>query len=64
MFDPVTVDLIARAPPLDTLDLKKLPKQFTNAYAEIVAARVRMRGLVDAESRTEALTELIDEMRG
>jgi hypothetical protein len=63
MFDPVTVDLIARAPPLDSLDLDELPKRFTNAYAEIVAARVRMRGLVDAESRTEALAELIDEMR-
>lgn len=63
MFDPVTVDLIARAPPLDELDLEELPRRFTNAYAEIVAARVRMRGLVDQESRTEALAELIDEMR-
>lgn len=63
MFDPVTVDLIARAPPLDSLDLDELPKRFTNAYAEIVAARVRMRGAVDADSRTDALAELIDEMR-
>lgn len=63
MFDPVTVDLIAHAPPLDSLDLEELPKRFTNAYAEIVATRVRMRGLVDVGSRTEALTELIDEMR-
>lgn len=63
MFDPVTVDLIARAPPLDAVDLKELPQRFTNAYAEIVAARVRMRGLVDEETRTEALAELIDEMR-
>lgn len=63
MFDPVTVDLIAHAPPLESLDLAELPKRFTNAYAEIVAARVRMRGLVDVESRTEALAELIDEMR-
>ncbi|MET3836068.1 superfamily II DNA/RNA helicase [Brevundimonas sp. UYEF29] len=63
MFDPVTVDLIGHAPPLASLDLAELPKRFTNAYAEIVAARVRMRGLVDANSRTEALSELIDEMR-
>lgn len=63
MFDPVTVDLIARAPPLDELDLEELPRRFTNAYAEIIAARVRMRGLVDKQSRTEALAELIDEMR-
>lgn len=63
MFDPVTVGLIAQAPPLKSLNLEELPKQFTNAYAEIVAARVRMRGLVDADSRTEALSELIDQMR-
>jgi superfamily II DNA/RNA helicase len=63
MFDPVTVELIAGAPPLDSLDLEELPQRFTNAYAEIVAARVRMRGLVDKASRTEALAELIDEMR-
>lgn len=63
MFDPVTVDLIARAPPLDALDLEELPKRFTNAFAEIVAARVRMRGLVDTNSRTDALTKLIGEMR-
>ena len=54
---------MARAPPLDELDLEELPRRFTNAYAEIVAARVRMRGLVDKQSRTEALAELIDEMR-
>ncbi|MDY7524263.1 DEAD/DEAH box helicase [Sphingomonas sp. 10B4] len=63
MFDPVTVDLIGRAPPLDSLDLEELPRRFTNAYAEIVAARVRMRGMVTEEGRTEALDVLIDEMR-
>jgi hypothetical protein len=63
MFDPVTVELIASAPPLDELDLNDLPQQFTKAYAEIVAARVRMRGLTEGASRTEALAELIDEMR-
>ena len=63
MFDPITVELIARAPPLASLDLDELPKRFTNAYAEIVAARVRMRGLVGTDSRTEALATLLDEMR-
>ena len=63
MFDPVTVGLIARAPPLASLDLEELPKQFTNAYAEIVAARVRLRGLVENDSRTDVLAGLIDEMR-
>ena len=64
MFDPITVELIARAPPLASLDLDELPKRFTNAYAEIVAARVRMRGLVGTDSRTEALATLLDEIAG
>jgi superfamily II DNA/RNA helicase len=63
MFDPITVDLITHAPPLKTLDLESLPRRFTNAYAEIVAGRVRMRGLIDPAGRTEALDELIKEMR-
>ena len=40
MFDPVTIDLIGRAPPLGDLDFSELPQRFTNAFAEIVAARV------------------------
>ena len=63
MFDPVTVGLIGNAPPLSTLDLEELPRRFTNAFAAIVAARVRMRGLVDTEGRTEALDALIAKMR-
>ena len=63
MFDPVTIDLIARAPPLETLDLEELPRRFTNVFAEIVAARVRLRGAATAEDRSEALVTLLDEMR-
>lgn len=63
MFDPVTIDLIARAPPLEALDLEELPRRFTNVFAEIVAARVRLRGGAVSEDRSEALVALLDEMR-
>ena len=63
MFDPVTIDLIAAAPPLDDLDLAALPRRFTDVFAEIVAARVRLRGVADPEERSEALLALLDEMR-
>ena len=63
MFDPVTIDLIAAAPPLDDLDLEALPRRFTNVFAEIVAARVRLRGVANPEERSEALIALLDEMR-
>jgi len=41
MFDPVTIDLITRAPPLGDLDFEALPQRFTNAFAEIVPCRRR-----------------------
>jgi hypothetical protein len=41
MFDADTVALIAAAPHLDGLDLTTLPQRLTNAYASIVAARIR-----------------------
>ena len=63
MFDPVTIDLINAAPPLRSLDLEELPRRFTNAFAEIVAARVRLRGVVNAEGQSESLVELLDQMR-
>jgi hypothetical protein len=63
MFDPVTIGLIADAPPLQNLNLEELPRRFTNAFAEIVAARVRLRGVAGAEQRSEALNTLLAEMR-
>lgn len=63
MFDPVTIDLISRAPPLGDLDLSELPQRFTNAFAEIVAARVRLRGVATRDERGEAVIELLAEMR-
>jgi superfamily II DNA/RNA helicase len=62
MFDPVTIDLISAAPPLSSLDLEELPRRFTNAFAEIVAARVRLRGAADTEERSETLVELLGQM--
>jgi len=43
MFDPETVTLIGRAPPLDGLDLVTLPQLLTDAFATVVAARIRLR---------------------
>ena len=43
MFDADTVALITRAPALQDLDLAALPQRLTNAYASIVAARIRIR---------------------
>lgn len=62
MFDPVTIQLIGGAPALDELDLEALPQRFTQAFAEIVAARVRLRGAA-AEERSDTLVALLDEMR-
>ena len=44
MFDPITAALIAASPPLEGLDLDALPKRLTEAFADIVAARIRLRG--------------------
>lgn len=63
MFDPVTINLISRAPPLRDLDLSELPQRFTKAFAEIVAARVRLRGIASLEQRGEGIIELLTEMR-
>ena len=56
MFDPITSALIAASPPLEGLDLDALPKRLTEAFADIVAARIRLRGGV-AEDASEKLQE-------
>lgn len=43
MFDDPTSELIRSAPELAGLDPSSLPKALTNAYAEIVAVRLRLR---------------------
>lgn len=57
MFDPTTAALIRAAPPLEGLDLENLPKRLTEAFADIVSARIRLRGaLADAEDAALATT--------
>lgn len=50
MFDQFTTELINSAPQLSGIELESLPKALTRAYAEIVAARLRVRSL--AQGRT------------
>ena len=52
MYDQVTADLIRSTPPLRNLDRESLPDRFTEAFARIVALRVRLR---DGESPPEEL---------
>lgn len=60
MFDPITTDLIRSAPALDGLDLEALPKRLTEAFADIVSARIRLRGAppTDGASLLASVTEL------
>ena len=62
MFDPTTAALIRAAPPLDGLDLNGLPKRLTEAFADIVSARIRLRGSAGGED-DPALMETISELR-
>jgi hypothetical protein len=63
MFDADTVELIARAPPLEGLDLARLPQALTEVYARIVAARIRLRGLAVDEPLPSEVTDAIQTMR-
>lgn len=62
MFDPTTAALIRAAPPLDGLDLESLPKRLTEAFADIVSARIRLRG-IPAEADNETLRTTVAELR-
>src|SRR5262245_13473186 len=63
MFDAETVQLIARAPPLDELDLERLPQRLTEIYAQIVAARVRLRHVAAEGALPADIVQSIGEMR-
>ena len=63
MFDADTVELIARAPPLEGLDLARLPQALTEVYAQIVGARIRLRGLAVDEPLPDEVTDAIQTMR-
>jgi hypothetical protein len=62
MFDATTAALIRAAPPLEGLDLDNLPKRLTEAFADIVSARIRLRGAT-AEADDEALLATVAELR-
>ena len=62
MFDPTTAALIRAAPPLEGLDLDNLPKRLTEAFADIVSARIRLRG-APADAEDEALAATVTELR-
>lgn len=63
MFDADAVRLIGEAPPLDGLDLAELPQEFTNAYASIVSARIRLRDLSSDGVLPEELAQLVSKMK-
>lgn len=62
MFDAETIALMQGAPQLEGLDLGRLPQQLTEAYATIVALRIRMSSgpgdLVIPEELTQTLQKL------
>lgn len=62
MFDPTTAALIRAAPPLEGLDLDNLPKRLTEAFADIVSARIRLRGAT-ADVEDAALAATVAELR-
>lgn len=62
MFDPTTAALIRGAPPLEGLDLDNLPKRLTEAFADIVTARIRLRG-APADTDEASLLPTVAELR-
>lgn len=62
MFDPFTKALIASAPQLEGLNAETLPQRLTQAFADIVSARIRLRGSPEIELPGELHT-LLQEMR-
>jgi superfamily II DNA/RNA helicase len=63
MFDPDTVALMAQAPPLEGLDLARLPQDLTEVYAEIVTARIRLRQLASDEVLPSTVRDSVKTMR-
>lgn len=50
MFDPDTEALIRAAPRLDGLDVTRLPQRLTEAYARLVALRLRTEGAIAGQN--------------
>lgn len=61
MFDPLTARIISSSPPLSGLDLDDLPKRLTEAYADIIAARIMFRSRDTSVS--ERLAKTLAELR-
>lgn len=62
MFDATTAALIRAAPQLEGLDLDNLPKRLTEAFADIVSARIRLRG-AQADGDDTGLMATVAELR-
>ncbi len=60
MFDKSAVELIKKAPIFGDLDLKKLPKDFTDGYAEIISARIAFNEGIESEVK---LISLLDDVK-
>lgn len=54
---------MSRAPTLSGLNIAELPQRLTNAYATIVAARIRFRETEGASEIPEVLAETVREMK-
>lgn len=63
MFDPETVELMNRAPELEGLENGRIPQTITEAYAEIVSARIRMREQQGEDAVEFQLPGVIQRMR-
>lgn len=63
MFDPITSALIRSAPALDGLNLQDLPKQLTEAFAQVVSARIRTRTRSAGEGASQELKEKLATLR-
>ena len=57
MYDPETADRIRSTPPLSGLKREELPEEFSRAFAQIIAARVRLRGnILDQSTLAKTLS--------
>ncbi|KFL29540.1 hypothetical protein JP75_20430 [Devosia riboflavina] len=61
MFDEITSRIISSSPALTGLDLDALPKRLTEAYADIVTARITLRQAGSGASAR--LSETVSELR-
>ena len=63
MFDAETVKLMNQAPELDGLESERISQIITEAYAEIVSSRIRMRELQGEDAAEFELPRVIKKMQ-